>query len=92
MLKLYKSQNKILENFHEEWQPDFVTPAEKFLVMERNLKIQPKIVKSLEKPGYKIFPEIKLAGNWLAEAGFPAYSLVNIHVENGKLTITPTSK
>jgi len=58
----------------------------------RKLKIQPKTIKTRELPGYKIFPEIKLSGNWLAEAGFPAYSGIDICVENGKLTITPTSK
>jgi toxic protein SymE len=39
------------------------------------------------KPGYKIYPEIRLAGRWLEEFGFTCNEKVEVYCSYGSISI-----
>ncbi|MFT4434380.1 SymE family type I addiction module toxin [Caballeronia sp. 15715] len=43
----------------------------------------------LASPRQRPIPRIRLMGHWLEQAGFKPDSRVCVHVEDGKLIITP---
>lgn len=54
--------------------------------MERKIKIQPKYFPRAWKD--VIFPEIRLAGKWLQDAGFSCGQFVTITQQGNSITIT----
>jgi hypothetical protein len=58
--------------------------------MTRKMKIQPNYVANSKNrsTGFVIRPKLTLSGKWMEEAGFLPSTFINVHVENGTITIT----
>lgn len=54
------------------------------------MKIQPNYVANSKNrsTGFVIRPKLTLSGKWMEEAGFMPSTFINVHVENGIITIT----
>ena len=55
--------------------------------MTKVIKLQPVYRQKRGEPMARKVPKLTLQGNWLEDAGFHVDNMVQVRVENGKLTI-----